>query len=445
LRTRLRIGSGAGFAGDRLDAAVVLAERGQLDYLAMECLGERTVALAQLRKLRDPRAGYDPLLERRFRALLPLIKRNRFRLVTNMGGANPLAAAERVAAIARELGVQLRVAAVTGDDVLDRIDHRQKAMETGRPLDSHGALVAANAYLGVDSILPALRSGAEVIITGRAADPSLFLAPMVHELGWSLDDWDRLARGTVAGHLLECAGQLTGGYFADPGRKDVPDMAKLGFPFADVTADGTARFGKVAGTGGRIDRMTATEQLLYEVTDPGAYVTPDVVADFSTTALAETGPDAVTTSGARGRQRPEQLKVSVGYRAGYLGEGEIGYAGSNCVARAELAGAILRERLANRFAELRVDVIGMTALHGPTLSKKALAEGARPYEARLRVAARATDEAGALLVGEEVEALYTNGPAGGGGVRRSVAEQIGIVSCFVPRAQIRVATKVIEA
>ncbi|MCK6451507.1 MAG: DUF1446 domain-containing protein [Alphaproteobacteria bacterium] len=436
----MRIGSGAGFAGDRLDAAVVLAERGGLDYLAMECLGERTVALAQLRRLRDPDTGYDPLLERRMRALLPLLKRNKFRLVTNMGGANPLAAAGRVAAIARDLGLALSVAAVTGDDVLDRIDHRQKAMEDAEPLDSHGPLVAANAYLGADAILPALESGAEVIVTGRAADPSLFLAPMVHELDWKLDDWDRLARGTVAGHLLECAGQLTGGYFADPGRKDVPDMASLGFPFADISADGTARFGKVAGTGGRIDRMTATEQLLYEVTDPCAYVTPDVVADFTTTGLDETGPDAVTTSGARGRRRPDALKVSVGYRAGFLGEGEIGYAGSHAVERAELAGEIMRERLANLFGRLRIDVIGMTALHGGTLDGSA-----RPYEARLRVAARAADAAAAALVGEEVEALYTNGPAGGGGVRRSVTEQIGIVSCLIPRGQVQVKTTVLEA
>jgi hypothetical protein len=436
----MRIGSGAGFAGDRLDAAVVLAEHGGLDYLALECLGERTVALAQLRRLRDPDAGYDPLLERRMRALLPLARRNRFRLITNMGGANPLAAARRVAAIARELGLALRVAAVTGDDVLDRIDHRQKAMEDGQSLESHGPLVAANAYLGADAILPALESGAEVIVTGRAADPSLFLAPMVYELGWRLDDWDLLARGTVAGHLLECAGQLTGGYFADPGRKDVPDMAHLGFPFADIAADGTARFGKVAGSGGRIDRMTATEQLLYEVTDPSAYVTPDVVADFTTTALDETGPDAVATSGARGRRRPDALKVSVGYRAGWLGEGEISYAGSHAVERAELAGAILRERLANRFARLRIDVIGMTALHGGALDT-----AARPYEARLRVAARAPDAAAAALVGEEVEALYTNGPAGGGGVRRGVGEQIAIVSCLIARGEVQTRTTVLDA
>jgi Acyclic terpene utilisation family protein AtuA len=428
MKQTVRVGCGAGFAADRLEPALVLAERGQLHYLGLECLGERTVALAQLRKLRDPDAGYDALLDRRMDGLLPLIKRNGIRVITNMGAANPVAAARRIAAIATRKGLSLKVAAVVGDDVLDRLDPDQPSLETGEPLASFGEIVSANAYVGVDAILPALAAGADVVVTGRAADPSLFLAPLVHEFGWRLDDCDRLARGTVVGHLLECAGQLTGGYFADPGRKDVPGMATLGFPFADVDADGNARFGKVEGTGGRIDRATATEQLLYEVVDPYGYETPDVVADFSTAELTDLGHDVVAVGGARGRPRPERLKVSVGYRAGFLGEAEIGYAGENCVARAEHAGDIVRERLANRFAEMRIDVIGVTALHRSPLSPEC-----RPYEVRLRVAARSPDEDVARLVGEEVEALYTNGPAGGGGVRRATTEQVGIVSCLVPR------------
>jgi hypothetical protein len=429
MKRTVRVGCGAGFAGDRLEPALVLAERGGLDYLGLECLGERTVALAQLRKLRDPGGGYDVLLERRMDGLLPLIKRNAIRVVTNMGAANPAAAAERIAAMAKRKGLSLKVAAVVGDDVLDRLDPDQASLETGAPLQSFGALVSANAYLGADAILPALAGGADVVVTGRAADPSLFLAPLVHEFGWRLDDYDRLARGTVVGHLLECGGQLTGGYYADPGRKDVPGMATLGFPFADVDADGNARLSKVAGTGGVINRATATEQLLYEVVDPHGYETPDVVADFSTTELTDLGGNVVATGGARGRPRPRRLKVSVGYRAGFLGEGEIGYAGENCVARAEQAGEIVRERLANRFAEMRVDVIGLTALHRAPLGSGEY----RPYEVRLRVAARSPDEDVARLVGEEVEALFTNGPAGGGGVRKATTEQVGIVSCLVPR------------
>ncbi len=440
MKDTLRIGGGAGFAGDRLEPALVLAEHGKLDYLGLECLGERTVALAQMRRLRDPEAGYDSLLERRMDGLLPLIVRNRIRVVTNMGAANPAAGAKRVAEMAKRKGLRIKVAAIVGDDLIDTIDRNLPTMESGTPLRDVGTLFSANAYIGIDAILPALEAGADVIVTGRAADPSLFLAPLVHHFGWKRDDVDRLARGTVVGHLLECAGQLTGGYFADPGKKDVPGMASLGFPFADVDADGNARFSKVAGTGGIVTRATATEQLLYEVVDPHGYLTPDVTADFSTATLEDLGNDTVAVSGARGRPRPQKLKVSVGYRAGFLGEGEIGYAGRNCVERARLGGEIIRERLANRLQEIRVDIIGVTSLH-----KSALSEDTQPYEVRLRVAGRSPDEKTAQLVGEEVEALFTNGPAGGGGVRKSTVEQIGIVSCLVPRGEVKTSVEIYDA
>lgn len=366
-------------------------------------------------------------------ALLPVIKARGVRIITNMGGANPVAAAEKTVAIARRLGVRVRVAAVTGDDVLTYLPADHPTMETGAPLRDFGPLVSANAYLGVEALLPAIEGGADVIISGRVADPSLFLAPLVHRFGWSLADYERLGRGTMVGHLLECAGQLTGGYFADPGPKDVPGMAALGFPFADVDRDGNARFAKLKGTGGVINRRTATEQLLYEVTDPSAYLTPDVVADFSGVSLREDGENVVVATGASGKPRPPTLKVSVGYHAGYVGEGEIGYAGENCVARGRLAGDIVRERLGNQFRELRVDLIGLTALHSRPMAESSAQE---PYEVRLRVAARAADEESARRVGEEVEALYTNGPAGGGGARKAVHEQIGIVSCLIPRDRV---------
>jgi len=431
MRPPLRIGSGAGFSGDRLEPAVVLAERGALQFLGLECLGERTVALAQLRKRRDPALGYDPLLVRRMELLLPLLRRNGIRLITNMGAANPLAAADAILRIARAKKLPIRVAVVTGDDVHERIGPDNVTLEDGTPLGRFGELVSANAYLGVAALLPALETGADIVITGRVADPSLFLAPMVQHYGWLLDDFDRLARGTSVGHLLECAGQLCGGYFAEPGRKEIPDMAQLGFPYADVDADGNAELGKVAGTGGRISLATAKEQLLYEVTDPNGYVTPDVIADFTMASLREVGPDRVAVSGVTGKRRPDQLKVSVGYLAGYVGEGEISYAGANAEARARLAGEIVRQRLAGEFPELRVDLIGSTALHG-----KAFDVTARPYEVRLRVAARAPTAERAMLVGEEVEALYTNGPGGGGGTRKYVHEQIGIVSTLLERERV---------
>jgi len=427
-KSPLRIGTGAAFSGDRIDAAIVLAERGELDFQVFECLAERTIALAQLRKRKDPTKGYDPLLERRMEQLLPLLKRRRFRVVTSMGAANPLAAADAILAIARRVELPLKVAVVTGDDVLDRLDPGTRALETGRPIGSVGPLVSANAYLGAEALLPALRSGADVVISGRVADPSLFLACVVHHYGWRLDDFERLARGTSIGHLLECAGQLTGGYFAEPGYKDVPDMAHLGFPFADVDAEGNAVLGKLEGTGGRIDLATVKEQLLYEVTDPRAYLTPDVIADFTTVHFRQSGPNRVEVSGASGKSRPDKLKVSVGYLAGYVGEGEIGYAGANALARARLAGDIVRERLSAEFPDLRIDLIGSTSLHGRSFD-----QAERPYEVRLRVAGRAATPEKAMTIGEEVEALYTNGPGGGGGARKYVHEQIGIVSTMIDR------------
>jgi len=429
----VRIGSGSGFQGDRLEPAVILASQGELDYLALECLAERTIALAQLRRLADPAAGFDPLLEKRIGSLLPLAKRNGIRLITNMGAANPLAAGRKVVELAKRMGIAVKVAVVTGDDVLALLEPSMRTIEArGAPLLEYGALVSANAYLGADAIVPALATGADVVITGRVADPSLFLAPIAHAFGWSLEDWDRMARGTVVGHLLECAGQVTGGYFAEPGLKDIPNMAQLGFPWCDVDADGNGVLGKVAGTGGAITLRTAKEQLLYEVTDPGGYVTPDVVADFTTVRLRETDPDRVAVSGARGRPRTANYKVSVGYRAGFVGEGEISYAGARARERARLAGEIVRERLRDDVPDLRVDVIGIDSAH-----RSDFGHPHAPYEARMRAAARAPTRELAERVGAEVEALWTNGPAGGGGATKSVHERIGVVSLLLERSRVR--------
>jgi hypothetical protein len=439
MRETLRLGGGAGFAGDRLDAPIDLAERGELDYLVLECLAERTIALAQLRRRGDPTTGYDSRLAERIESLLPILARGRMRLLGNLGAANPLAAADAIVAIAKRLDLPARVAAVTGDDVLDMLDLDAPTMEAGVPLSRYAPIVSANAYLGAEAMLPALATGADIVVTGRVADPSLFVAPLMHEYGWAPDDLDRLARGTAVGHLLECAGQLCGGYFADPGRKDIPGMANLGFPYADVAPNGDAILSKVEGTGGRITLATATEQLLYEVTDPHGYLTPDVTADFSGVTLTETAPDRIAVHGARGRARPEQLKVSVGYLAGYIGEGEIGYAGTGALGRARLAGDIIRERLAHRFAQLRIDLIGSTSLHGRTFGTEE-----QPYEVRLRVAARARSRDEAAVIGDEVEALYTNGPAGGGGARKYVNEQIGIVSTLIDRSRVASAVTIRE-
>ena len=366
------------------------------------------------------------------RALLPLALRHGFRIVTNMGAANPLGAGRRVMALSRELGLKVKVAALTGDDVLSLLEPSMPTIEArGAPLSEYGALVSANAYFGAEEMMPALASDAHVIITGRVADPSLFVAPIAHEFGWKLDDWQRLGRATAIGHLLECAGQVTGGYFAEPGMKDIPNLAQLGFPWCDVDADGNGTLGKVAGTGGAITLRTAKEQLLYEVTDPGGYITPDVVADFTTLSLRETAPDRVSITGGTGRRRTNTYKVSVGYRAGWVGEGEISYAGERAVERARLGGEIVRERLRDDVTDLRVDLIGIDSAHRADFSSTT------PYEVRLRVAARTATRELAERVGAEVEALWINGPAGGGGVRRYAQERIGVVSLLLDRSRAR--------
>ncbi|TKK72068.1 DUF1446 domain-containing protein [Ilyomonas limi] len=428
----LRIGCGAGFSGDRIEPAVVLLEKANLDYLVLECLAERTIALAQKRKVQDASRGYDPLLEKRMRLYLPLLKKNDTKLITNMGAANPIAAADKVIEIASELGIKIKVAAVTGDDVFDKINKEAIALETDEPLYKSGELISANAYLGADALLPALQSGADIIITGRVADPSLFVAPMVHQFGWDLNDYNLIGQATVIGHLMECAGQVTGGYFADPVKKQVQGMAQLGHPFVDIQANGDAMISKVEETGGVINLATAKEQLLYEVTNPYEYFTPDVIADFTKVQLQEIAKNCVLAKGGTGKTKPATLKVSVGYKAGFIGEGEISYAGANAFARAQLAGEILYERLHDDFPEMRIDYVGFNAIHRTTFGNVAA-----PYEVRLRVAAKASDAATAVRIGEEVEALYTNGPAGGGGARKYVNEVIGIVSVLIDRNSIQ--------
>ncbi|ACU96873.1 Protein of unknown function (DUF1446) [Saccharomonospora viridis DSM 43017] len=441
----MRLGAGAGFAGDRIDPAVDLARRGGLDFLIFECLGERTVAAAHARRLSDPSTGYDPLLAARLRAVLPHTHRGGTRVVTNSGAANPEAAGELAARVAAELGVPSRIAVVGGDDVLDIVRRVDPVVwETDAPLSAcPEELISANAYLGAAPVVEALEQGADVIVTGRLADPALFLGPLVHTYGWDADDWELLGAGTAVGHLLECAGQLTGGYFADPGTKPVPDLARLGFPFADVAADGTAELRKLADTGGRLDTRTCAEQLLYEVDDPTAYLTPDVVADFSEVTFTGTGENRVRVSGASGRPRPDQLKVSLGFRGGWLGEGQISYAGPRALDRARLAADVVRERLVRVHgvdeSAIRVEYIGAGAAF------RGLVVDPQPFEVRLRVSARVPEPDQAEVIGWEVESLYTNGPAAGGGVTRTTRETVVVRSCLLPRQLVTPFVHLLEA
>jgi hypothetical protein len=428
----VRIGAGAGYAGDRIEPAVELARDGDLDYLGFECLGERTLALAQERLARGE-PGFDPRLRERMRRVLPHCADRGTTLVTNMGAADPVGAAEATAAVAEDLELDLAVAGVAGSDVRDRLDSvHEETYDGGRVADIED-VVAADAYLGVEGIVAAIEAGADVVIADRVADTSLFLAPLVAEFDWSTDPQEGpLGQGVVTAHLLECAGQVTGGYFADPGYKDVDGLADLGFPFAEVDADGGLVLTKLPEAGGAVTARTCTEQLLYEVHDPSAYVTPDAVADFSGVEFSSMGEDRIRVTGASARPRTDTLKVNVCYEDSHVGEGSIGYAGPGATDRADLAASVVEGRLERRGVEvdeLHVDRVGIDSLHGDIGARR----GAEPYEVRLRVAARCRTERAARAVANEVETLYTNGPAGGGGVTTDVRSVVGIASTLIDR------------
>ncbi len=431
-----RIGTGAGFSSDRLEPAVDLIERGALDAIVLECLGERTVAFAHRDRMADPKRGYNAHLERRMRALLPACRKAGTVMITNMGAANPRAAAERTLAVARELGLKgLKVACIEGDDVSALVPPDQPFMdEPGRLADVDMPVVGMNAYLGADAIIPALDTGADVIIGGRLADPSMFLAPLAHRFGWHTMDAARIGAGTLVGHLMECGMQVTGGYFADPGVKDVPNLAQCGFPIAEVSADGSAVITKLANTGGCVTPATVKEQLLYEVHDPARYLTPDVTADFSRVEVTAAGPDRVKVSNASGNARPATLKVTVGFDGGFQGEAGVSYAGLAAQERGQLAADIVKQRMARLSGkvDLRVDLIGVSSLFATAGLRSADAQ-----DVRLHATLRSRDKEDAELMLWEVESLLCCGPAGGGGYRGSIAPCVMTKSVLIPRERIK--------
>lgn len=437
---QIRLGAGAGFANDRIDPAVELAKYGDLDYLIFECLGERTVAAGQLRRQEDPEAGYDPLLVARIDAVIDHTLASGTTIVTNGGSANPIAAADAVAAKLKARGIprSVKIAVVTGDAVGSAIKTLDPIIwETQEPVSDYSEeLLSANAYIGADALIPALEEEADIIIAGRAADPSLYLAPMMYEFGWSADNFDTLGKGTCVGHLLECAGQLTGGYFGDPGVKDVPDLARLGFPFADINADGSAVVGKLERSGGLLDVRTCREQLLYEVHNPHAYITPDITADFSRVEFTDEGHNRVGVSAASGTQRPTDLKVSLGFRGGWIGEGQISYAGPRAEERARLAGDVVAERM-ERIHDVPSDVLTVELIGTGSAFRGAPGSfrqrGTEINEVRLRVSGVLDSKEKAEAIRWEIESLYTNGPAAGGGARGTVTEVIAIRATSIPR------------
>ncbi|MEJ8852128.1 acyclic terpene utilization AtuA family protein [Variovorax rhizosphaerae] len=450
----LLIGCAAGFSGDRTDAAgpvvdtlvarLAAGPNGQRAFLIFETLAERTLALAQLRRRADPEsAGYEPLLDAMLRPVLARCLANGIRIVSNFGAANPRAAARHIARIARELGApQPRIAVVEGDDLSAPEQRALLREQLGERIDGL-RIVSANAYIGAEPIAAALDAGAQIVVCGRVADPSLAVGPAMSHFGWRADDWEKLGRATMAGHLLECGAQVCGGYFADPGFKDVPGLDNVGFPIAEIASDGHCTIGKSESTGGFVTEATVKEQLLYEVHDPEAYLTPDVIADIGEAEVHAIATDRVALTGVRGHARPTHYKVNVCHEGGWLAEGEISYAGPRAEARARLAADVLRSRLSG--LKLRVDLIGAVSILADDAGRTLAAtpdSGAR--DVRLRVAATHDDRAEAERLGREVMALYTCGPAGGGGVRSTLTPRLNTISCLLPRESVPVRFEMVE-
>jgi hypothetical protein len=438
----IRVGSGSAWWGDRVEPARLNAEQGALDYLCFETMAEATVSAAQVRARRDPSfPGYDTYLDERMRAVLPGCMRQGTRIVTNQGWINPEGAAKRIVELLREHGFQgVKVAAVNGSLITDRVlALTDRILENGQPTSTLAPdLISAEVYLGAEPIVEALKAGAHIVVTGRVADPSIFMAPLMFEFGWDPLDHTKLGMGNGIGHLLECGAQVTGGYFSDPGFKDVPEPWNLAFPIAEVDEDGSVVITKVAGTGGAVTLQTVKEQMLYEVHDPANYITPDVVVDFTTARLEQVGPDRVRVSGISGKPRTPTLKVSIGCTEGFIGEDMFFYAGPGALRRAKLAARVLEERfkiVGLKAEDVRIDFLGLNAIHGAATP----ADAPEPYEIAVRVAARTKTREEAVKVGREVDGMAVSGIAHTG--KRvphadRTREVIGVWSSLVPREQV---------
>jgi hypothetical protein len=433
----LAVGCAAGFSGDRVDAGVpvvrTLIEHDGPAALIYENLAERTLALQQLARRVNPEAGYEPLLELQLRPVLAACLARGITIVGNFGAANPVGAGRAIERLAAELGLERPRIAIVGGDDLSGPEGQAVLKEQLKGDFDADRFVCANVYQGAQEIADAIRAGAQVVVTGRVADPALVLGPALAHYDWRADDWDALAGATMAGHLLECGAQVSGGYFADPGLKEVPDLDDVGFPIAEIAADGSCVITKAAGTGGCVTERTVKEQLLYELHDPAAYLTPDVVADITEASVTRIGPDRVRLAGVRGHPRTPTLKASLFFDGGWIGEAEISYAGRNAEARARLAMDVLRKRV-GPLLTLRFDLIGVASILGDDAGRllESRAPG-RATDVRLRAAGQHADAAVVDRLLREVTALWTCGPAGGGGVRTAKRQRLSMRSCLVPR------------
>lgn len=445
-REQMHIGNAAGFSVDRMDVGGPVADSliasGKPAALFYETLAERTLAIAQRERRANPEKGYTPDLAGFVGPVLKRCVENGVPIIGNFGAANPMGAAKRLHALAKTQGISgLQVAVVDGDDLRENIRGLQtQQWGEEKPLDlANMEILAANVYMGSQPIADALDQDPHVVVTGRVTDSALTLGPLMQHFGWAADDWDKMAAGVLAGHLLECGSQITGGYHADPGRKNVSGLAEVGFPIAEVEEDGSLVITKPVGSGGVVNTRTVKEQILYELDDPGNYLTPDVTLDITDVEVEQIGPDRVRVSGARGKPAPDTWKVTISVDGGWLGEGEISYAGPNALARAKLAAQTMRERIdvLGLDCDLRTDLIGTVSIHDGDTGELTQSYEGEPQEVRMRAAANAHDEATAALVAREVESLYCDGPAGGGGVRRSTTWRVKTGSVLVPRKDVQ--------
>lgn len=439
----VRVASGQGFWGDWLEAPRRQVEGGPIDYLMLDYLAEVTMSILQKQKERDPRMGYARDFIGAMESVFPAVAERGVRVVANAGGVNPEGCAAALRETARRAGVDaaLRIGVITGDDLLPRLDeliesgHPLANMDTGEPLATvRDRVLSANAYIGAAPIVEALGKGANVVITGRSTDTALTMAPLLYEFGWARDDWDKLASGIVAGHIIECGAQCSGGNCLYDWRT-IPDLANIGYPIIEAHEDGSFIVYKHPGTGGRIDVHSVTEQLVYEMGDPREYITPDVIADFTSICVDDTGENRVRVFGVRGRPPTDKLKVSIAYRAGYKATGTLVYAWPDALEKARLADRVLRERLDKlglRFDEIHTEFLGVSATHGPLAG-----EVADPPEVQLRIGVRGNDRPSVERFTREIAPLVLNGPpsvTGFAGGRPKVEEVVAYWPALVDKS-----------
>jgi hypothetical protein len=444
----IRIANGQGFWGDSVDAPLEQIRRGPIDYLTLDYLAEVTMSILQKQRARDPEAGFARDFVETIGPALPELAAKNIRMIANAGGLNPAGCRRAMLAAARRQGVDIRIATVTGDDILDRLDalmargQEFRNMDTGAPLSEIRERVrSANAYLGAFPIARALSMGAQIVITGRCADAALALGPMIHEFGWRSGDWDRLAAGMVAGHAIECGAQATGGN-CQVDWDSIPNLADIGYPIVEAEADGSFVFTKHTGTGGRITVASVKEQILYEIGDPRCYITPDCVVDFTTVRMEQAGTDRVRFSGIQGRPATDSYKVSISYSAGFKAIGWLAYAWPDAYRKAQAADRILRERLDRlglHFEAVHSELLGASACHEIPAAQPTPESAAQLPEVVLRFGVRGAERAPIERFAKEIAPLVLNGPpavTGLGSGRPKVEEIVAFWPTLIPKTEI---------